>query len=188
MHVFHWIRHIQLSIWSFSPKPFHKYLNTQYMQCAAGSKVNVSVKHMNYVEWVSLLCGLAEALRILPKYVLQLYLHLQVLFDHPTLTIQWSTLRRLPHVRTLDSNHSEHDVEFLHSSDSISQLSPVVIVSDGHSNTSKGSAPFRCSPSLGRMLTSADHERCPVLFSPYCICWCIRTISSQFDHITMNPP
>lgn len=38
MHVFHWIRHIQLSIWSLSPKQFHKYLNIQYMQCAAGVK------------------------------------------------------------------------------------------------------------------------------------------------------
>lgn len=155
---------------------------------------------MKAVDWVGLLCCLAEAVRILSKYVSQLHLHLQGLFDHPTLTIQLSTLRHLPRVRTIDFNHGEHDVEFQHSSDLISQLSPVVIVSDGHNNTSelrtnpsKRSAPFilqacRCSPALGRMLTSADHERCPVLFSPSCICWRIRTISSQFDHINEPPP
>lgn len=49
-----------------------------------GSKVKISVSHMNAVEWVGLSCCLAKAVKLLSKYVPQLHLHLQVLFDHPS--------------------------------------------------------------------------------------------------------
>lgn len=188
--------HFYLSVYSFPPINVPQRIgNTLYVLCC-GVKGQRPLHECCWVGWSFVLLG--RGCQKNTKYVLQHHPFVHRLFDHLMLHIKLFTIWHLPHVWIIDSNR-EHDVHFLHIPDLIRHFSPVVIVSDGHNNTSElPTTPFRqsatfilqayrCSPSLGtECFDPADHERCPPASVVLTVVYML-VHQNHFKFITMNP-